>query len=170
MKKKYEILKNGIIKVLRDFGDVKKGDIGGVVSSEYNLSHSGDCWIDYDSKAINRSKVMDNAKVVRSVITNCAMVEGNSKIVNSTIAGSAVVAGNSLIDSNSTIKEHATVKNSTVIHSIVRDCAIVTDGSKVVDSGLSNKTNISNSTLDHCTMAVDTLIMDDNIHNECITH
>jgi hypothetical protein len=50
MKKKYELIKSDIpglyrIKAVRDFSDVKKGDIGGYVESEDNLSHEGDCWV-----------------------------------------------------------------------------------------------------------------------------
>ena len=35
------------IKALRNFGDVKAGDIGGWIESEKNLSHDGLCWV-YD--------------------------------------------------------------------------------------------------------------------------
>ena len=33
------------IRALRSFGDVTKGDLGGYVESESNLSHSGNAWI-----------------------------------------------------------------------------------------------------------------------------
>ena len=33
------------IQAMRDFGGVQKGDLGGWVESEENLSHDGDCWI-----------------------------------------------------------------------------------------------------------------------------
>lgn len=42
------------IQALKDFGDVKAGDLGGWVESEDNLSHEGDCWIYDDAKAIPR--------------------------------------------------------------------------------------------------------------------
>ena len=42
---------------LKDFFDVKKGDIGGYVQSEDNLSQEGDCWV-YD-----QAKCMDDAKI-----------------------------------------------------------------------------------------------------------
>ena len=31
------------IRALRDFGDVKAGDLGGFIESEGNLSHDGEC-------------------------------------------------------------------------------------------------------------------------------
>ena len=33
------------IQALKDFGDVKKGDFGGWVEKEENLSQEGNCWI-----------------------------------------------------------------------------------------------------------------------------
>ncbi len=52
---KYELLKDQSIelasgtayriKALKSFGNVKKGEIGGYVESEDNLSQEGDCWI-----------------------------------------------------------------------------------------------------------------------------
>ncbi len=38
MDKKYEINSEGRVVALKDFGDVKKGDVGGFVQSERNLS------------------------------------------------------------------------------------------------------------------------------------
>lgn len=52
---KYELLKDDTkimsgrtlyrIKALRDFGDVTKGDLGGYIESENNLSHYGNAWV-----------------------------------------------------------------------------------------------------------------------------
>ena len=53
MEKKYELIpsdKEGLyrIKAVKDFSNVKKGDIGGYIEGEKNLSHDGNCWI-YDN-------------------------------------------------------------------------------------------------------------------------
>ena len=73
--KKYEILmdeKNTIewkghtlhrIRALRDFGDIRKGDIGGFVENENNLSHKGNCWIYDDAKAMDNSIMYDNSRI-----------------------------------------------------------------------------------------------------------
>ena len=54
--KKYTLTKEEIcfhgrtlyrIKTLKDFGDVKKGDLGGWVEKEENLSQEDNCWV-YD--------------------------------------------------------------------------------------------------------------------------
>jgi len=68
MNKKYELLEreaNGLcrIKALRDFRDVKTGDIGGYVETEENLSHYGECWIYDNAKVYNNASIYDDAKV-----------------------------------------------------------------------------------------------------------
>ena len=59
MKKKYKLTEESVvingkflhrIEALRDFGDVKKGDKGGFIEKEENLSQYGDCWVYDDAK------------------------------------------------------------------------------------------------------------------------
>jgi hypothetical protein len=59
MNDKYEITPEGRVRALRDFGDVRAGDIGGFVDSEENLSHDGLCWVS------GKAKVCGNADVCR---------------------------------------------------------------------------------------------------------
>lgn len=49
------------IQALRDFSDVKKGDLGGFVESEANLSQMGDCWIYDMAQAVDKSRVEGDA-------------------------------------------------------------------------------------------------------------
>ena len=58
------------IQALKDFGDVKAGDLGGYVESGGNLSQDGNCWV-YDG-----AKVFDNALVYED-----ARVFGNGSIL-----------------------------------------------------------------------------------------
>jgi len=44
MNQKYKIV-DGRCVAIRDFGDVKTGDVGGRLETERNLSHHGDCWV-----------------------------------------------------------------------------------------------------------------------------
>ena len=55
--KKYELVgppnEYGLyrIRALRDIvKTIEKGDLGGLVEGEHNLSHEGDCWIDYGAR------------------------------------------------------------------------------------------------------------------------
>ena len=82
MEKKYRLTDETInvdgrilhrIEALKDFGNIKKGDKGGFVEKEENLSQYSDCWV-YDD-----AKVYDNAKV-----SSRAIVYGNAKVCGNT--------------------------------------------------------------------------------------
>ena len=89
MSKKYELTNeskvvNGCavyrIKALKDFGTVKKGDMGGYIQSSINLSHKDDCWI------FGNSEVYENAKVYRkAIVYGDARVYGNAKVYRNAI-------------------------------------------------------------------------------------
>ena len=51
------------IEALTDFCDVKRGDKGGFVESEKNLSQEGNCWIYDDWCVYENTIVTDNAQV-----------------------------------------------------------------------------------------------------------
>ena len=56
---------------LRDFGFVKKGDKGGYIESEANLSHEGNCWVFDDAEVSGNAQIFgeawahNNAKIFR---------------------------------------------------------------------------------------------------------
>ena len=91
MMKKYELLADDYlragdrtvyrIRALRDFGDVKRGHLGGYVESERNLSHEGECWA-YDAAQIygENGVVRGNGKArgcawVMGVVEDSAVVD-----------------------------------------------------------------------------------------------
>lgn len=55
------------IQALRNFSDVKKGDIGGYIEEEYNLSHHGPCWVYDNAKVYSCASVCDRVKVYGDV-------------------------------------------------------------------------------------------------------
>ena len=63
------------IRALKDFGDVKKGDLGGFVENENNLSRIGNCWIYNDAKIFENAKVFGDSRVY-----NNAEIYGDSKV------------------------------------------------------------------------------------------
>ena len=95
MGNKYELIssdREGLyrVKALRDFNDVKKGDIGGYVESEKNLSQLGDCWIYDNAKVYDNAIVVGNAKVCDNArVHNNAHVRGNAQI-----CGDAIISSN----------------------------------------------------------------------------
>ena len=121
--KKYEILYNGRIQALRDFGDVKKGDIGGYVESEENLSHDGDCWVSGDAKVLDFAQVSGNAEVFGS-----AHVYGHAKVLgNACVSGRAQVFGNAQVYGEAHVYGDAHVYGNAKVY----DKAVVSGSAKV---------------------------------------
>ena len=119
---KYKIMKRnhrhcGLIKVyrikaLRDFGNVKKGDLGGYIESEDNLSHEGTAWIYEDAIVYGNARVYEDAKVLGS-----AEIDGNAKIFgNATIAGNSMIGGKANIFGNATIGGYSKVFGSAWVY------------------------------------------------------
>ena len=63
------------IQALRDFGNVTKGDIGGYIESEKNLSQDGNAWVSGDARVYGDAWVYGNARVYGD-----ARVYGNADI------------------------------------------------------------------------------------------
>ena len=114
MEKKYKLTDetiefNGVklyrIEALKDFSLVKKGDKGGFVQSEKNLSQFDNCWIFDDSKAIGNSLVSRNAVLSgNSIICDNAVATGFSWICDhSIVCEKALIANNARIYFNSVV-------------------------------------------------------------------
>ena len=133
MDKKYEILKDdyinyaGItlyrIKALKDFKNIKAGELGGYVESEKNLSHEGECWIyEYakvyedaivceNAKVFGEAEVFGDAKVYENVevggeaqVYEDARVFGNAKVFrNAEVFGNAKILGNARVYGNTKV-------------------------------------------------------------------
>lgn len=58
------------IKALRDFGNVKKGDIGGWIEGQENLSHDDDFWV------YGNARVYGEAEVEKNPTTSCSRIGG----------------------------------------------------------------------------------------------
>jgi carbonic anhydrase/acetyltransferase-like protein (isoleucine patch superfamily) len=111
MDKKYELIGTDCdgfyrIKALKDFqlitGEiVKKGDIGGSVHGEHNLSQEGNCWIEYYSCVFNNSRVMDNA----------VLKDHSNAFDNPTISGNVIMKDYSLTRDNATVSGNAVMKD-----------------------------------------------------------
>ena len=67
------------IQAVRDFGDVQKGDLGGWIESEKNLSHDGNCWISGDSEVYGNGKLSGDGSIYGDEIIS-GRVFGNAKI------------------------------------------------------------------------------------------
>jgi carbonic anhydrase/acetyltransferase-like protein (isoleucine patch superfamily) len=109
------------IKALKDINDVvKKGDLGGFVSSSKNLSQEGNCWIYEDAKVFGNAKVIGNAKVFGNAlvfeyaeVSGNALVFGNAKVFGyAYVAGDAQVIGNAKVFGNAQVAGYAYVSGN----------------------------------------------------------
>ena len=119
MSKKYKLTKEknarGLrrIRALRDIPryGVVKGDLGGWVESEDNLSQEGDCWVSCNSKVFGKAKVYGSARVLDNAwvfdnaeVSENAHVSGNAKISeNARVVGNAHVSGNAKVYGNARV-------------------------------------------------------------------
>lgn len=55
------------IRAVVSFGSVKKGELGGYIEKEENLSHGGDAWASGNAKIWGDARISDNAKVSDAV-------------------------------------------------------------------------------------------------------
>ena len=66
---------------LKNFGDVKAGDLGGFVESEDNLSHEGDCWVFGEAQIYGNARVSGNARISENAqVYGEALISGDAKI------------------------------------------------------------------------------------------
>ena len=69
------------IEALRDFIDVKKGDKGGFIEKEENLSQISDCWVYGDAMVYDYARICGNAKVYDDAIVCDDMVVCGDAVV-----------------------------------------------------------------------------------------
>lgn len=119
------------VEALKDFGNVKKGSVGGFIEKEDNLSQEGNCWIFLDAKVYGNAKVFGNAIINgfaqvcdNSVVFDNAQVRGYSKVKDN-----AQVYGNSLLLDNAQVCDNAHLIGTC----LVRDNAIVCGDACIYD-------------------------------------
>jgi len=152
--KKYKLTKEFVtysgrvlsrIQALKDFSNVKKGDLGGYVETESNLSQDGDCWLYDFSKAYYLAKVVDNAKLRNMAnASGNAIVGGNCQLHNdSAVYGHTNTYGNVKLFGSSKIYGMAVVSGSTQLYDNAEICGNAYVWENVT---LDNSASISNKT------------------------
>ena len=75
------------IKAIKDFNDVKAGDLGGFIEKEENLSHYYNSWVYGNAKVFDNAEAFDNAWVYGNAeafdnaeVFSNAQVFGNAKV------------------------------------------------------------------------------------------
>ena len=163
MENKYKLTEEAInvngktlyrIEALKDFGNVKKGDKGGYIEKEENLSQNGDCWVydnaivfgnakvDGNAKVYDNAKVFENAKVCGNVavygkaqVYDDALVCEDAQVYGyAWVCGDARVYGDARVFENATISSDANVCDNAMVrgkanvysHADIRGDAVIT--------------------------------------------
>jgi len=109
------------IQALKSFGNVKKGDLGGFVEKEENLSAEGNCWIYDNAYVYNNAHITDNAR-----IRNNAYIHDNACIRNNAhIHDNACISDYARIYDNAHIYDNARIRDNAYIH---ENACIFNDG------------------------------------------
>ncbi|WP_375617080.1 hypothetical protein [Bartonella sp. AP58NXGY] len=173
------------IRALRDFADVKAGDLGGYIENESNLSHKGNCWVYDKARVFQNARVSGNAKVKSFFVDVCgnariygnAIFEGmllkdNAKLYgNAHVSNAVVIEGNAKIYDNARITNHAHICDDAVIcddahvggNAKISGAAHICDGSRVFDDAVVCGALISGDSYVHSAAS---LTADDHIWDE----
>ena len=91
------------IKALVAFGDVEKGELGGFIEKEDNLSHDGNAWVYGNARVFGNARVSGNAQV-----SGDARVSGNAWVYgNAQVSGDARVYGNAQVSGDARVYDDA---------------------------------------------------------------
>lgn len=119
------------IRALRDFGNVKVGQLGGWVESENNLSHVGMSWVADEAMVYDNATIFDSA-----IIKDGAIAYGSSMIYDEAIVcDHAQVEGVAEVNGTAKIFEHASVSGATFI----RDNAEIGGNAMICGCGVIEK-------------------------------
>jgi len=119
------------IKALKSFGSVEKGDIGGYVTSEKNLSQDGNCWVFDKAEMHNKSRLFDDAKMYdeskmynESKMLNFAEMYDNAEMHNesemhnnSRMCKNAALFDNAKMYDCTEISENSELRSNVELHS-----------------------------------------------------
>jgi len=98
------------IEALKDFGEVKAGDLGGYIESEANLDMGGHCWIYDDAVVYGDAKVADEA-----IVKNNAIVKEHAFV-----GGRASIIGNTILKGNAWMVAECTKENEIINKPVMR--------------------------------------------------
>ena len=126
------------IRALRDFNDVKAGNLGGYIEGEENLSQDEDCWVYGNAQVYGDAHVYGNAWVYGNAqVYGNAWVYGNAKVYgdawvcgNAWVYGDARVYGNARVYGTARVSDSARVYGNALISKINDILCVANIGSR----------------------------------------
>ena len=117
------------IRALKNFRNVKAGDLGGWVSGKHNLSQEGDCWIYDEAKCMDNARMYHNSAMYNNAVMcdfsemhgcsemhNYSAMLDNSRMYNcSAMYDNSRMYNDSKMYSNSRMFDNSTMCNKAVM-------------------------------------------------------
>ncbi len=115
--KDHKFYRSGVnyrIKALKDFNDVKKGDLGGYVANENNLSHFGNCWLYNNARMYDNAELHDNAEMygVTRMFNNTRMFNDTRMYDNAEMHDNARMHDNTRMFNNAEMYGYANIRGN----------------------------------------------------------
>ena len=118
------------IKALVSFGNVKKGELGGWIEKEQNLSHFGNAWVGGNACVYDKARVWEDAQVYDDAvvfgnvwISDKAQVCGHAKVHGDVwVCGNAFVCYSAQVCDNALVCGDAFVSNEAQVCGNARIC------------------------------------------------
>jgi len=140
---KYELTEESInhfgdalyrIIALKDFGDIKKGELGGFIKSLDNLSQYDNAWVSGSTLVSDNARVSGNAMVSgTTIVSGNAVISGTARVSgNVRVSDNARVYDNALVSGNASVYGVDTIIGSIVIN-LINACAFNVTASKKDD-------------------------------------
>jgi len=99
------------IKALKDFGNVKKGDLGGWIEKEGNLSHHGNAWVSGNARVFDKACISGNA-----CVSDKARVSGNACVSDKArVSGNAFVSDKARVSGNAFVSDDVCVSGNACV-------------------------------------------------------
>lgn len=116
------------IRAMENFGLVSKGELGGFIEKEENLSQSGDCWVYHEAIVMDNARVSGNARV-----ENNAIVKDNAILKDeASVEDWATVGGKAICLDDAKIVNNARIFGETVV---LKDRCLVAGMSSIYSTG-----------------------------------
>lgn len=130
---------------LKNFGDVKAGDIGGIVHNKDALSQDGNCWVYFSGIVEENARVFENARI-KGRVSRSAKVYGNANVNEGVfitgksqvrgrchIYGQVMVSGDAIVEGNAYLKGYAIIRGNARIKTGTIGGKALIEGNAVVD-------------------------------------
>ena len=116
-------------KALKNFLNIKRGRLGGLVYGYHNLSQSGKCWVYFNAKIYEYAVVSGNAIISEySKVFGKACVSGNAKVCrnaevseNANVTGNAIISENAYVYGDTKVSGYAVIENRILIEGIYQE-------------------------------------------------